>query len=263
MTAILPRFAFARLTALVVGMYCLLALIANALGAEPAAPGCCAAACKNTSPLLSPMAHIRAVSVSLTVDGRFAGSGTVFERAGETIVVTAAHILTDGAPIRVTQPGADNGNPGTLSLVAEVVTVDEARDLAILSVGAGVFQIHARMPCRCGKTCRCDPCRCRPPLDTPIIHCGSMSAQHQTVTRGYVVGFDRQRFRDGQKLDQADLTAWCGSSGGGVFDTAGNYIGMVTRGENHGHITYYVPVRAMADLLGTAPACGGMPPADE
>jgi S1-C subfamily serine protease len=195
--------------------------------------------------------HIRSVSVSITVDGRFNGSGTLFLKGEETWCITAAHVTRGGKSFGITQPGPSDLEPSKIYLVAELVTEDKKKDVAILKIGnlAGhIFKDHANV-CTC-RPCKCNPCQCKKPaLDTPIIHCGSMAGLHQTLTRGYLVGYDR-KFTEETLCDQADMTGWYGSSGGGVFDTEGNYIGMLIGGISETcRIIYLVPIRTITQVL--------------
>ena len=186
--------------------------------------------------------HIRSVSVSIEWNGRCYGSGTLFDKDGETWCLTANHLVeaAQGQKMRVSQYRPDGK---VISVNAEVVRADACTDVALLKLGKGVFGPGVRFYKDC---CQADG---KPPdLDTPIIHCGSMAGLHHTITRGYLVGLDRDMtaiMDHGPNLaDQADLTGSYGSSGGGVFLADGRFIGMVYAGIPQ-RIIFFVPIRHM------------------
>ena len=186
--------------------------------------------------------QIRSVSVSIEWNGQCHGSGTIFDKDGETWCVTANHVVTaaQGRQLRVSQYRSQNR---AISVNAEIVRRDKNSDLALLKLGKGIFGPGARLYKEC---CRAEG---KPPdLDTPIVHCGSMAGLHHTITRGYLVGLDREMkgvLENGPALaDQADFTGYYGSSGGGVFLTDGQFIGMVYAGIPQ-RIVFFVPIRRM------------------
>lgn len=169
--------------------------------------------------------NIRAASVSVEIDERFCGSGTLIEKDGEMYCITAAHVVFEKAnSIRVTQHGKK-----TVTIYASVHKIDRKQDWAVLKVGKGVFESKITF------------LKDKQELDTPVIHCGSMIGFHHTVTRGTLAGVDRV-FSRWEVIDQLDITANRGSSGGGVFDEQGNYLGMVVGG-HEGRIVFMVPSR--------------------
>jgi S1-C subfamily serine protease len=186
--------------------------------------------------------HIRSVSVSIEWNGRCHGSGTIFDKDGESWCLTACHVVeaAQGRQIRVSQY---RPNGKVISVNAEVVRADTCTDVALLKIGKGVFGTGAQLYTDC-----CREGGKPPELDTPIVHCGSMAGLHHTITRGYLVGVDRDVkgiLEHGPKLaDQADLTGSYGSSGGGVFLADGRFIGMVYAGIPQ-RIVFFVPIRRM------------------
>jgi len=175
--------------------------------------------------------HIRAVSVSIEWEGRTRASGVIFHKEGETYCLTANHVVDAAGDrqIRVVQHSTGK----VVSINAEIHRQDEEHDYAILKLGKGVFTEGAKVCCK------------KPGLDTPVVHCGSMRGFDHTVTRGYINGLDRE-LGHGQR-DQVDLTADMGRSGGGVFTTQGELIGIVTQGHPQ-RLVFFVPVRRMEGL---------------
>lgn len=82
------------------------------------------------------------------------------------------------------------------------------------------------------------------PIGTPLFHVGSLLGQFgsNSMTSGIVsqVG----RIRDKVEYDQTTVTAFPGSSGGGVYLQDGRYVGMIVRGAGEG-FNLMVPVRRM------------------
>jgi len=91
------------------------------------------------------------------------------------------------------------------------------------------------------------------PIGTDLFHVGSLLGQPgaNSMTSGIVSQVGRVRnlgSGTGVVFDQTTVTAFPGSSGGGVFlaegDNAGQYIGMLTRGAGEG-FNLVVPVRRL------------------
>lgn len=179
------------------------------------------------------LARIRAVSVSIEVNGAVAGSGTLFDKDGETYCVTARHVVhgAKGNMVRVIQVQPTR----VIAVHAPILRADEANDVALLQIGKGVFAPGATLH------------KAKLDLDTPLVHCGTMHGHHHTVTRGYLIGH-QQQFKPGVPRDLVDLTGTFGSSGGGVFDIQGCYVGMVVGGVGM-RLVYIVPASALVPLL--------------
>lgn len=183
----------------------------------------------------STLDYIRQVSVSVEMPNGALGSGTTFMRDDETWCLTCSHVvkMDEGKPIRVTQYHSDKK---PVSVYAELVYEDAKDDIAILKLGKGVFT----------KGCRFYEPK-RPPLYSPVVHCGSMQGYHHSISRGYLVWHDRDVGPHGL-MDQIDATLDFGSSGGGVFLTDGRFIGMVARGRVQ-RIALIVPYRTIKKHL--------------
>ena len=93
------------------------------------------------------------------------------------------------------------------------------------------------------------------PIGTELYHVGSLLGQQgaNSMTRGIMSKVGRVLnlgSGDGVVFDQTTVTAFPGSSGGGVFlsersgDDAGKYVGMLVRGAGEG-FNFIVPVRRM------------------
>jgi len=198
--------------------------------------------------------------ISVTIKAGFAeGSGVAIDRNGTTFVWTAGHVVEGLRSMRkVTDPKTgtqrtviefddakivktlveDGRTVGYLHLDAEVIRysdADHGQDLAILRVrkkGAiktsAVFYDEAKPP----------------KLGTQLFHVGSLLGQvgSNSMTTGIVSAHGRLI---GKTIyDQTTVTAFPGSSGGGVYLTDGRYVGMLVRGAGEG-FNLIVPARRM------------------
>jgi len=180
------------------------------------------------------LAKIRACSVSISWEGKTIGSGTVFKRGEETWVLTAKHVVHPGdwrkSGLAIFQRRADERVVG---IQVDKVVLDEKEDIAFLRVCSTVFPHTTEF--FNGKT---------PELDSPVVHCGSMAGQHHTVTRGYIVGFNRVDPTNPERIrDQLNIAAQGGSSGGGVFLAKdGALVGVLVSGYAP-NVVLFVPLR--------------------
>ena len=84
------------------------------------------------------------------------------------------------------------------------------------------------------------------PIGTDLIHVGSLLGQMgaNSMTKGIVSQVGRTL--DKYEYDQTTVTAFAGSSGGGVYLEDGKYVGMIVRGAGEG-FNLMVPVRRMIE----------------
>lgn len=203
-------------------------------------------------------AYMQAISVTIKA-GFSEGSGVAIDRNGTTFVWTAGHVVDGLRSMRkVTDPKTgtprtivefedakivktlveDGRTVGYLHLDAEVIRysdADHGHDLAILKVrkkGAiktsAVFYDEAKPP----------------KLGTQLFHVGSLLGVvgSNSLTTGIVSAHGRLIGKT--VYDQTTVTAFPGSSGGGVYLTDGRYVGMLVRGAGEG-FNLIVPVRRM------------------
>jgi len=163
-------------------------------------------------------------------------------RTVETVVETRSG--TDRKRVRfkdaqiVTELLQDGRRVGELKMDAQIVCFGEDVDLALLRIRktnfiekSAVFYLDEEIL----------------PVGTDLYHVGSMAGQKlgaNSMTSGILSAVGR--VFDGQEMDQTEVTAVPGSSGGGVFTRNGACIGLITRGVNYGDsFNYLVPVRSM------------------
>ncbi len=212
---------------------------------------------------------LQSISVTIKSDGS-QGSGTLITRmVGNdliTFVLTAGHVIDN---LRSTRQVIKNGNTKTIVFYrdaeilqelqengrrvgevkydAKVVKVSEAEfgeDLAVLMVyktkaypkdNSAKFRLNNYIP-EIGKN---------------VVHVGSLLGQvgANSFTNGLISQTGRTiEVESGVKrvFDQTTVTAFPGSSGGGVFlASTGEYVGMLVRGSQQQGFNLIVPVRRM------------------
>jgi S1-C subfamily serine protease len=202
--------------------------------------------------------YLQDISVTIKTD-RGSGSGVIFTRKiqsddGEknvNFVWTAAHVLEGIRSVRsildiegktlkkpvfkdvkIVKKLIENGiTVGELSMDAVVVKYSDAtdgEDLALLMIKKFDFvDVSARF--------EKDTSNSGLPLGTQLYHVGSLLGESgaNSMTTGIMSQVGRMlALNSSTKIlfDQTTVTAFPGSSGGGVFLTTGEYIGMLVRG---------------------------------
>tara|TARA_Y100000592_G_scaffold93984_1_gene158052 strand:- start:113 stop:1054 length:942 start_codon:yes stop_codon:yes gene_type:complete len=216
--------------------------------------------------------HLQNVSVTIRSEGQFSngeGSGVVFTRkdaAGNLVnfVWTAAHVIDN---LRSTRKVVVDGTPktlvefkdpmvvkeirqggrtvGRLQMDAEVLKysdADDGHDLALLRIRKYNF-VKDTVTFHLDK-------KDIPKLGTELLHVGSLLGQMgaNSMTDGIYSQHGRLiKSLNKYVFDQTTVTAFPGSSGGGVYlKSDAKYIGMLVRGAGEG-FNLIVPVRRMQD----------------
>lgn len=216
--------------------------------------------------------HLQNVSVTIRSEGQFSngeGSGVVFTRKDAdgnlvNFVWTAAHVIDN---LRSTRKVVVDGTPktlvefkdpmvvkeirqggrtvGRLQMDAEVLKysdADDGHDLALLRIRKYNFVKDT-------VTFHLDE-KDIPKLGTELLHVGSLLGQMgaNSMTDGIYSQHGRLiKSLNKYVFDQTTVTAFPGSSGGGVYlKSDAKYIGMLVRGAGEG-FNLIVPVRRMQD----------------
>ena len=210
--------------------------------------------------------HLQDISVTIRAEGDYQkseGSGVLITRKigseNVTFVWTCGHVIDhlrevrtvirSGVPIKIVEfPDiqiikelVEGGRRvGEIKMDATVVKFsdpDDGEDLALLMVRAKDYG-KASAKFYINKTDQIVP------IGTQLFHVGSLLGQMgaNSMTSGIVsqVG----RIHGKVEYDQTTVTAFPGSSGGGVFLEDGRYMGMLVRGAGEG-FNLVVPVRRM------------------
>ena len=208
--------------------------------------------------------HLQDISVTIRSQNYYSkseGSGVLITRKiGKdtvTFVWTCAHVVDNLRSVRTV---IENGNPkklvefGDVQIIKELIEggrrvgeikmdavvikysdADDGEDLALLMVRAldygkdsAKFYLNKDEPII--------------PIGTRLFHVGSLLGQmgSNSMTSGIIsqVG----RIHGKVEFDQTTVTAFPGSSGGGVYLQTGEYVGMIVRGAGEG-FNLMVPVR--------------------
>lgn len=122
---------------------------------------------------------------------------------------------------------------GELAMDAKVIRYSKDEDLALLQLrktgfvdASVVFYLDDEIP----------------PLGTRLLHVGSLLGQLGANSMTSGIQSQIGRVLDNREFDQTTVTAFPGSSGGGVYLENGAYVGMVVRGAGE-QFNLIVPVR--------------------
>lgn len=152
-------------------------------------------------------AHARAALVSIDVDGRGIGAGTIWHPAG--LILTNAHVAGRRS-LFVTLPDGR-------ALPAKLLARDSGRDLAALSVEAGdlpTVELGDSRRLRAGDW---------------VLALGHPWGVRGAVTAGVVIDVGRpQEMPAAQELIQVGLHLRPGRSGGPLVDAQGRLVGVNT-----------------------------------
>ena len=245
--------------------------------------------------------YLQNISVTIKSDGG-QGSGVLITRELKTseadptsvkvnFVWTAAHVVDNLRTVRsiidpktgtprqvvefrdaqIVQELKENGRRvGEIKMDAKVIRYSDAnngQDLALLMVRKhGFVDVTAKF--YLGEEI--------PPIGSPLFHVGSLLGQvgANSMTSGIISQHGRviqTGTSEGTVFDQTTVTAFPGSSGGGVFLSGqhttdkwkankGEYIGMLVRGAGEG-FNFIVPVRRMREWADTVDSKWALDPA--
>lgn len=182
-------------------------------------------------------------------------SGTGFVIGKKGYVLTCAHVLPDSGETEVAYSGG-GGKGGAerselVTAAAKVVYVDEDRDIALLKFEpAGALtpvRLHAGSPVESGEAITV--------IGNPGL--GAAVVLTHTLTSGVVSNPDREL--DGQHYIQTSAAVNPGNSGGPMFDSRGNVVGLVSlKGKIEG-AGFAVPAGVLRDFLKELSGAPGTP----
>jgi hypothetical protein len=202
--------------------------------------------------------HLQDISVTIR-SGYGEGSGVSFNRDGITLIWTAAHVIDDLRSTRsvidpktgtrrtvvdfkdakIIKQLVENGRQvGRIEMDAEVIrysNADDGQDLALLRVRKSDF-IESSAVFYAGKEI--------PAIGTRLLHVGSLLGQMGSNSMTDGIMSQHGRVIGKRTYDQTTVTAFPGSSGGGVYLEDGQYVGMLVRGAGEG-FNLIVPIRRL------------------
>ena len=134
------------------------------------------------------------------------GSGTYMVAYGRRIVATAAHVVRNESTMLIEGRGDE-------AVIGKVVYVDHTVDLAFLVVP----EMETRTAVRYKPQLRYNETL----VGTKLTYTGFPSHHDLLTIRGYVAALE-------YNMIVANMFGWFGSSGSGVFDDQGRYVGCVS-----------------------------------
>lgn len=161
-------------------------------------------------------------------------SGTVIRSTSkETLVLTAAHCVVDNNKIAEYGYIEDNKN----KYKVRIYKINQKKDLALLkTVVPGPILKTAKFASKL------------PAVGEDVWVVGNPAGAIDSISKGVVSKIDVHKFET--DLMQIDVTAWYGSSGGGIFNTKFELIGVMTRfGPQRGGTTGYMYVVSLSEVL--------------
>lgn len=177
----------------------------------------------------------RAVVIIEQLDegGRVAGQGSGFIVTPGGAIVTSLHVIRGAAALRVKLPSGD------VYQTADLVDVDEAKDLAVVKVKG--FQLPV---VRLGDSDRAE-------VGEPVVVISSPEGLTNSLSTGVISGVRRL---ETHRVFQITAPISQGSSGGALFDGGGAVIGIATylfkAGQN---INFAVPINYARGMIADQP----------
>lgn len=161
-----------------------------------------------------------------------AGSGVIVNKNG--YIVTNYHVIEGANNVKVTLHNGD-------SYTARVVGGDDANDLAVLKINATDLSVATL-----GDSSAVDVGDLAVAIGNPLGQLGG------TATSGVISALDRRLTIDGRTLTlmQTDAAINPGNSGGGLFNGAGELIGIVdakTSATGVEGLAFAIPINALKD----------------
>jgi len=202
-------------------------LVASAVAAQSAAP-------RKGIPAIAKAANGAIVSIIMSnKDGHVIAQGTGFVVSKDGHIVTNYHVIENGSSAVAKLPD------GAYFVVDGVLALDKARDVAIIKAHGENFRTLAL-----GNSDRLQ-------VGEEVVAIGNPLSLESTVSNGIVSGI-RTVKEEGGKFLQVTTPISPGSSGGPLFNMAGEVVGITTLylkgGEN---LNFAIPINDVKHLLVT------------
>ncbi len=165
-------------------------------------------------------------SVFVVHDDDVTGSGFAL---GENVIITNAHVATDLTEIKLT---AYDGNEYDAFLIG----YDKDRDVAVLGTEELTLEPlptadYLEMP-----------------IGSDVYAIGAPKGMYFSLSKGAVSA--RERSVEGYPFIQSDAVSYGGNSGGPLFDSSGNVIGVNTlNAPGADGLTFSIPIRDVISLM--------------
>jgi S1-C subfamily serine protease len=166
--------------------------------------------------------------------GSVTGQGSGFIVTSQGAVVTNLHVVQGASSLRVKLPGGDTYK------TSDLVDVDEAKDLAIVKVKGFKLPVATL-----GDSDKAE-------IGEPVVAISSPEGLVNSISTGVLSGV--RRF-DTHRVFQITAPISQGSSGGALFNSSGEVIGVITyllkSGQN---INFAVPINYARGMIGDQPS---------
>jgi S1-C subfamily serine protease len=188
------------------------------------------AAMKSPSEIAREQSKAVVIIEALDERGSVIGQGSGFIVTPQGAVVTNLHVAQGASSVRVKLPGGDAYK------TADLVDVDEAKDIAIIKIKG--FKLPA---VTLGDSDKAE-------VGEPIVAISSPEGLVNSISTGVISGV--RRF-DTHRVFQITAPISNGSSGGALFNSSGEVIGVITylfkSGQN---INFAVPINYARGMIG-------------
>lgn len=188
------------------------------------------AAMKSPSEIAREQSNAVVIIEALDERGSVIGQGSGFIVTPQGAVVTNLHVAQDASSVRVKLPGGD------VYKTADLVDVDEAKDIVIIKIKGFKLPVVTL-----GDSDRAE-------VGEPIVAISSPEGLVNSISTGVISGV--RRF-DTHRVFQITAPISNGSSGGALFNSSGEVIGVITylfkSGQN---INFAVPINYARGMVG-------------
>jgi len=161
----------------------------------------------STSSLSTVENKIRSAAVKVQSRGGH-GSGTYVTIQGFHVIITAAHVVSDGSNQFLILGENER-------IVGHLIYKDESIDVAALLIS----------PMRSRSPIKYNPTSDAAPIGTQIIYSGFPSSHSLLTIRGMISGYEKDQ--SGKEIIILHSYGWFGCSGSGVYDINGNFVGVL------------------------------------
>ncbi len=197
-----------------------------------------------SSPVDARVARLIGASVRLRVDeenGRSFGTGTIIDaRQGQALVVTCGHLFRDTkgqGPVTVEMFEATPGGVRSAGQVpGQVISFDLDRDVALVAI----------RPDRNVTVAKVAPPRTEIQRGDRVVSVGCSNGQDPTALASRITSLDRYQGAPNIEASGAPVE---GRSGGGLFNEAGELIGVCFAADREGNEGLYAALKAIHDEL--------------
>tara|TARA_Y100000034_G_scaffold123695_1_gene170874 strand:+ start:4713 stop:5462 length:750 start_codon:yes stop_codon:yes gene_type:complete len=162
----------------------------------------------STSSLTAVENKVRNAAVKVQMQSGAHGSGTYVTIHGFHVIMTAAHVVSDGA--RQYLVIGENER-----VIGHLIYKDDDIDVAALLISSMKSRVSMKY----------SPTRDAAAIGTQIVYSGFPSSHSLLTIRGMISGYEEDK--SGNEIIILHSYGWFGCSGSGVYDANGNFVGVL------------------------------------